>query len=125
MLYPCKVGSTGKGNVIDLGTGNTFDVSEYAGYSSFTIDNFIVSVDSVRVSGGASVGTGYANSGSTTATVTPTITKNYDSSTGKLTVSASNTSASNRVNVSSSGTQWLTASTSAGNFVFHAYLIRG
>lgn len=70
MLYPCKFGSTGKGNVVDLGTGTTFDVSEYAGHGSFTTDNFIVSVQSLSASGGASVGAGYANSGSTSASVT-------------------------------------------------------
>lgn len=125
MLYPCKFGSTGQGNIVDLGTGSTFDVSEYAGYSSFTLENFIVSVERFTATGTAGIGGGLVrNGGSVSANSTPTINKNYDSSTGKLTVSASGTSASQRKDVSGDGTQYMTGTVNVGSFVYHAYLLR-
>ena len=71
-------------NVINLGTGTSFDVSSYSGYKNFTIDNFIV-----EVNGGS-----FSASGSYNDIVTPvsgsgsyTVTKTYDSETGQLTIS--------------------------------------
>ena len=34
-------------NVINLGTGTSFDVSSYSGYKNFTIDNFIAGISSL------------------------------------------------------------------------------
>jgi hypothetical protein len=113
----------GNGKAIDLGTGTSFNVSNISGYKNFTVANFIVCIQSFSSSGGANIAQGYAQSGGTSASVSPTINKSYDSSTGVLTVSANNTSASNRVNVSGAATQFLTASVSVGSISYHAFLI--
>lgn len=66
--------------IVDLGSGTTFDVSGYEGYQNFTISNFIVSVDSA-----SSTWTGYGDTG--TNSCSATVIKNYNASSGILTLS--------------------------------------
>lgn len=75
--YAYIVSSVRSNNCYYLGTGASFDVSNITGYQNLTADNFIVAV-----SGGHAYGSTHGTSASTSTT----ITKSYDSSTGKLTI---------------------------------------
>ena len=64
-------------SVVDLGTGTSFNVTKYPGYTKFTVDNFIVGAVSVYAVTG---NVGYVNFSST-------VSKSYNQSTGILTIS--------------------------------------
>lgn len=68
--------------VIDLGTGTSFTVTQYAGYQKFTADNFIAGVISAP-----SIRTDYPNSVRYARAHGFTLSKSYNASTGILTVS--------------------------------------
>ena len=71
-------------NIVDLGIGTEFDVSEYYGYETFTADNFVTYMQSM--SGGASGSNTYGDAGGCSCGFGATIAKNYNPSTGKLTI---------------------------------------
>ena len=75
-------GSSGKSNVVNLGTGTSFNVSSYSGYKNFTASNFIISI--VKTSTSASTTDADAYNGAANIQVQPTIS--YNSSTGNVTV---------------------------------------
>lgn len=68
--------------VIDLGTGTSFTVTQYAGYQNFTADNFIVGVISAPF-----VRTDYPGNDRYASAAGFTLAKSYNPSTGMLTVS--------------------------------------
>ena len=66
-----------------LGTGTSYDLSKIDGYQNFTINNFIIEFVSMKVSVFATNWSGVSTySGSSTVS----LSKTYDSSTGKLTI---------------------------------------
>ena len=65
---------------IDLGTGTTFDVSSYEGYQNFSKDNFICPVTYAARQCG--------NVGTAAPIAAFSVAKTYDSTTGKLTITA-------------------------------------
>ena len=76
-----KSGSSVK--VYYLGTGTSYDLSKIDGYQNFTTDNFIIEFVSMGVSVFATNWSGVSTySGSSTVS----LSKTYDSSTGKLTI---------------------------------------
>lgn len=73
-----KLGS----QVIDLGTGTSFNVKSYDGYQNFTVDNFLIktfSGSSIKAGTSQAPGEGEQGEGSVS------LTKSYNASTGKLT----------------------------------------
>ena len=66
-------------DLVHLGEGQTFDVSNYEGYEDFTMDNFLI-----KSTTNGTIGT-VSNTGS--YTVSAGISKSYDSSTGILSCS--------------------------------------
>lgn len=118
MLYPCKYGSKGSGSsAVDLGTGTSFDVSNYADYQSFTTDNFAI-VPTASKSGSASGGATSEGSSGHTLSCSCSFTPNYDSSTGVFTVSCRLYAHSQFRNNSGNATYDNTS-----NINVHAYLI--
>lgn len=83
MYYKVSNGGT---KIIDLGTGKTFNVSSYAGYESFTADNFLV-VPTVTSRSASKSGSDQNENHSGSATFL--LSKSYNASKGVLTVSAS------------------------------------
>lgn len=74
--------------IIDLGTGASFDVSSYSGYQSFTANNFIIEPSSNNVTSFTSNVSGFAfNVGSHQFTVrnVTSLVKSYNASNGILT----------------------------------------
>lgn len=78
---------SGKGtDIIDLGTGTSFNVSNYSGYRNFTASNFIVCAKNGSYSQSQNMG-----GQNTVQNITPgancstSVTKSYDASTGVLT----------------------------------------
>ena len=71
--------------IIDLGSGSSFDVSSYPGYENFTEDNFIVEMG--NLSGWNNQTNSTINSTGTYyfSNVSISLTKTYDAETGKLT----------------------------------------
>lgn len=75
---------SGSGGVINLGTGNTFDLTGISGYQNFTVDNFLV-VQSETVS---KLGSYFYTDGNEVIGMrVNTPTKSYDQVTGILSVS--------------------------------------
>lgn len=68
-----------------LGTGTSFNVSSIPGYQNLTADNFIVGACSMSASGGGSCP--YRDDISMSVSGSGSISKSYDASTGKLTIS--------------------------------------
>lgn len=66
--------------IINLGTGTSFDVSNYEGFNNFTKDNFIMSVEELSTTNGGS--------GNDKSRCEVTISKSYNAQTGILTCSA-------------------------------------
>ena len=81
---------SGGTTIIDLGTGTSFDVSSYAGYENFTADNFIVEVpaSSSLSTQPSAMAASYATNVRPNGSASFKITKTYDSSTGKFTLTA-------------------------------------
>ena len=74
--------------MVDLGTGTSFNVSSYPGYQSFTIDNFIISTISISSAGPSRSYSGWSCTNSPNISLEgSTLTKNYNSSTGILSLS--------------------------------------
>lgn len=79
-----RVGSSaGNAQIYDLGTGTSFDVTEYAGYKNFTADNFICEPVQQTVGSWGSVASG-ANSYVPQGRSRAYMSKTYDASTGIL-----------------------------------------
>ncbi len=83
--YPQNLVLIERTEIIDLGTGTSFNVSSYSGYESFTIDNFLV-VPTVTSQGKSLSGTDQNENHSGSATFS--LNKSYNASTGILTVSS-------------------------------------
>lgn len=84
-----EISSSESQNVVDLGTGTSFDLTSYDGYENFTTDNFIiVSLESVSKSGSSSFRPEYSANVTSTVTASYSTTKNYNSGTGILTAYA-------------------------------------
>ena len=78
--------NSGGSRIIDLGTGTSFDVSSYAGYENFTVDNFIIEPINGSVSAYSSLWSSGAQSGQGRYTFSGVLnlTKSYNSSSGIL-----------------------------------------
>lgn len=76
-------GSAGNAQIYDLGTGTSFDVTEYAGYENFTADNFICEPVQQTEGSMGSIATG-ANSYVPQGRSRAYMRKTYDASTGIL-----------------------------------------
>ena len=66
--------------IVNLGSGTSFDVTSYSGYQNFTTSNFITCITNVKVTKNT-----YGEAKSLNQSITPT--KSYNSSTGTYTVS--------------------------------------
>ena len=71
--------------IVYLGSGSTYDLSSYDGYTSFTNSNFIVGI----TSGGIGCDTYMAGNGNR---YSYSVNPSYNSSTGKLTISVGGSS---------------------------------
>lgn len=96
--------------VYDLGTGTKFNVKGYAGYSSFTVNNFIVGVESMPPTD-----VDYPGNNRQARATGFTLTKSYDNLNGILTVNGS-TQTITYVSGEKSATQ---------QGVVHCYLVLG
>lgn len=108
-----------------LGQGTSFDVSNYTGYSGFTVDNFVV--EPVGLSGSSKAvgepGDDYdysSTKGEASCSYSSSLVKSYNASTGAFTCSLS-ASGSKTTGVNPVAT----ASGSAAISSFKVYLIRG
>lgn len=95
-LYSIAEDNTG---LIYLGEGTSFDVSNISGYNNFTIDNFIIGTKTMSATSACSTSIPYYDwgqgwvgvSGTCQRSVSSTvITPDYDSTTGTLTITATN-----------------------------------
>ncbi len=78
-------------NIAFLGSGSSFNVSSYSNYGTYTADNFIVSINSLNISGHHDNNVSEGSDGSKGST----ITKSYNASTGVFTVGGTSTSFTN------------------------------
>lgn len=97
VFYDSLIPSKTDSKIIYLGTGTSFDVSNYSGYENFTVDdNFIICVSNVKVSIADNGGNLNGSISSANFNTTPKTT--YDASTGILTVSGLSASKSTNFN---------------------------